>query len=177
MGRIEAEQGDLTSYQERQAKAAAQKADMEVQLTDMNEKIKEEQDKKEELIKDKRAIEQEVSNIRGDLSDMEVQVQKVEQERTNKDHQIRSLNDEITSRDELINKLNKEKKHIQEINSKASEELQAADEKVSHLSMVKTKLEQTLDELEDNLDRERRKKNEEEKQRRKIEGDLKMTRE
>merc|ERR1712228_84965 len=92
--RIEAEQGDLTSYQERQAKAAAQKADMEVRLTDMNEKIKEEQDKKEELIKDKRAIEQEVSNIRGDLSDMEVQVQKVEQERTNKDHQIRSLNDE-----------------------------------------------------------------------------------
>merc|ERR1711915_283601 len=86
-------------------------------------------------------------------------------------------NDEITTRDELINKLNKEKKHIQEINSKASEELQAADEKVSHLSMVKTKLEQTLDELEDNPDRERRKKNEEEKQRRKIEGDLKMTQE
>ena len=84
----------------------------------------------------------------------------------------------------MINKLNKEKKHIQEINSKASEELQAADEKViriahcaqhsalgtrhlalgildsahctiqvSHLAMVKTKLEQTLDELEDNLDR------------------------
>merc|ERR1712002_705894 len=175
--RIEAEQGDLSSFQERQAKAAAQKADMEVQLTDTNAKIKEEQAKKEELIKDKRILEQEASNIRGDIADMEVQVQKVEQERTNKDHQIRSLNDEITSRDELINKLNKEKKHIQEINSKASEELQAADEKVSHLSMVKTKLEQTLDELEDNLDRERRKKNEEEKQRRKIEGDLKITQE
>merc|ERR1711970_1087516 len=113
----------------------------------------------EDLIKDKRSVEQESSGIRGDLSDLEVQVQKVEQERTNKDHQIRSLNDEITSRDELINKLNKEKKHIQEINSKASEELQVADEKVSHLSMVKTKLEQTLDELEDNLDRERRKRN------------------
>ena len=175
--RIEAEQGDLTSFQERQAKAAAQKADMEVQLTHTNVKIKEEQAKKEELIKDKRILEQEASNIRGDIADMEIQVQKVEQERTNKDHQIRSLNDEITSRDELINKLNKEKKHIQEINSKASEELQAADEKVSHLSMVKTKLEQTLDELEDNLDRERRKKNEEEKQRRKIEGDLKITQE
>ena len=94
---------------------------------------------------------------------------KVEQERSTKDHTIRSLNDEIAAKDELINKLNKEKKHIQEVNSKASEELQAADEKVSieinhtwsyhnhcqvsHLSMVKTKLEQTLDELEDNLDR------------------------
>merc|ERR1712098_270207 len=61
--RIEAEQGDLPSFQERQAKAAAQKADMEVQLADTNEKIKEEQAKKEELIKDKRILEQEASNI------------------------------------------------------------------------------------------------------------------
>merc|ERR1712066_1077583 len=68
--RIEAEQGDLTSYEERHAKAAAQHADMEVQLADMNEKIREEKDKKEELIRGKRTLEQEVSNIRGDLSDV-----------------------------------------------------------------------------------------------------------
>jgi len=175
--RIEAEQGDLSSLQERQAKAAAQKADMEVQFADLQEKIREEETKKEDFIMSKKALEQEASEIRGDLSDMEIQVQKAEQERTTKDHQIRSLNDDIASRDELINKLNKEKKQIQEINSKASEDLQCADEKVSHLSMVKTKLEQTLDELEDNQDRERRKKNEEEKLRRKVEGDLKMAQE
>ena len=175
--RIETEQGDLASYQERHAKAAAQHADMEVQLSDINEKMRVEKDRKEELIRNKRAMEQEVSTIRGDLSDVEVQVQKVEQERTNKDHHMRTLNDDITSKDEMINKLNKEKKHIQEVNSKASEELQAADEKVSHLSMVKTKLEQTLDELEDNLDREKRKKHEEDKQRRKIDEELKISQE
>ena len=86
--------------------------------------------------------------MRGDCSDLEVQVQKVEQERANLDHQMRSLNDDIQTKDELISKLNKEKKHIQEVNSKASEELAAADEKVAHLSMVKNKLEQTLDDLE-----------------------------
>jgi len=32
--RIEAEQGDLSKYHERQAKAAAQKADLEAQLID-----------------------------------------------------------------------------------------------------------------------------------------------
>merc|ERR1712198_741105 len=175
--RIEAEQGDLTSYQERHTKAAAQHADMKVQIADINEKLQNEKDRKEELIKSNRSMEQEVSNIRGDLSDIEIQVQKVEQERSNKDHNIRTLNDEIAGKDELINKLNKEKKHIQEINSKASEELQQADEKVSHLSMVKAKLEQTLDELEDNLDRERRKKTDEEKQRRKIEEELKISQE
>jgi len=175
--RIELEQGDLSTYQERQAKVATQKADMEMQLGDMKEKLKEEQEKKEKLLSEKKTIEQETGSVRGELADLEVAVTKVEQERSTKDHLIRSLNDDITTRDELINKLNKEKKHIQEVNSKASEELQAADEKCSHLSMVKTKLEQTLDELEDNLDRERRKKNEEEKQRRKTEGDLKTTQE
>jgi hypothetical protein len=54
----------------------------------------------------------------------------------------------MQAKDELISKLNKEKKHIQEVNSKAVEELAAADEKVAHLSMVKNKLEQTLDDLE-----------------------------
>ena len=164
--RIEIEQTDIHSMQERQAKVAAQKADLESQLEDLQERIKDEEVKKEELILGKRNIEQDVSNVRGDLSDLEVQVQKAEQERANKDHQMRSLNDEISSKDELISKLNKEKKHILEVNAKASEELQNADEKVSHLTMVKNKLEQTLDDLEDSLERERRKRTEEENQRR-----------
>merc|ERR1719464_1715294 len=74
----------------------------------MKDKIQVEKDKKEELIRGKRTLEQDVSSIRGDLSDVEIQVQKVEQERTNKDHHIRTLNDDITGKDELINKLNKE---------------------------------------------------------------------
>merc|ERR1719166_405361 len=49
--RIETEQGELSSYEERHAKAAAQHADMEVQLADMNEKIRQEKDRKEELIR------------------------------------------------------------------------------------------------------------------------------
>ena len=148
MKRIEVEQGDLSSYTERQAKVAAQKADMEAQVLVMKEKLAAEEEKKETFLAEKKAIEQEASSVRGELCDLEVAVSKVEQERSTKDHAIRSLNDEIAAKDELINKLNKvlmqfiyenkifnvlsgqEKKHIQEVNSKASEELQAADEKV-----------------------------------------------
>ena len=43
--------------------------------------------------------------------------------------------------------------------------------------MVKTKLEQTLDDLDDSLDREKRHKNEVEKSRRKIEAELKVSQE
>merc|ERR1712025_169903 len=127
MKRIEMEQGDLITLQERQAKASAQKADIELEVTEINDKIKEEQEKKEGYLEEKKSLEDELGSLKGDYVDLEIQVQKVEQERTNKDHQIRSLSDEIAARDELINKLNKEKKMMQEVNSKASEELQAAD--------------------------------------------------
>lgn len=66
------------------------------------------------------------------------------------------MNDEIAHQDELINKLNKEKKLQGETNQKTAEELQAAEDKVNHLNKVKVKLEQTLDELEDSLEREKK---------------------
>ena len=47
--------------------------------------------------------------------------------------------------------------------SRADEELQSAEDKLSHLSMVKSKLEQTMDDLEDTLEREKRSKVESEK--------------
>merc|ERR1712110_1130175 len=99
------------------------------------------------------------------------------QEKTNRDHTIRSLSDEISDQDEIINKLNKEKKHLGENNSKASEDYQAAEEKVNHLIHVKSKLENTLDELEENLNREKKSRGDVEKKRRQVEGELRVTQE
>merc|ERR1719412_2015113 len=55
--------------------------------------------------------------------------------------------------------------------------MQAAEDKVSHLSNIKTKLEQTMDELQDSYEREKRARADIEKQRRKTEGELKVTQE
>merc|ERR1712098_179684 len=96
-------------------------------------------------------------------------------EKTNRDHTIRSLNDEIANQDEIINKLNKEKKHISENSAKSSEDLQNASEKVEHLLKIKSKLESTLDELEASAEREKRSRGALEKERRKVEGELKIT--
>merc|ERR1711890_188119 len=98
---------------------------------------------------DKKSMEAEVGVIKKDMEDLELALQKLEQEKINRDHQIRSLNDEVAAQDEIINKLNKEKKHIGDIQSKSSDDLAAAEEKVNHLNSIKTKLERTLDELED----------------------------
>lgn len=123
-------------------------------------------------------MEQEASGLKKDIEDLELALQKVqwiilehrnrtinddtilflqtETDKATKDHQIRNLNDEIAHQDELINKLNKEKKHMQEVNQKTAEDLQASEDKVNHLNKVKAKLEQTLDELEDSLEREKK---------------------
>merc|ERR1712240_890226 len=94
-----------------------------------------------------------------------------------RDHTIKTLNDEIANQDEIINKLNKEKKHISESGAKSAEDLQGASEKVDHLEKIKQKLESTLDELESSVEKEKRSRTVVEKERRKIEGELKMAQE
>ena len=125
-------------------------------VQDINDRFKEEEDARNNLFQNKKKLEQEVAGLKKDIEDLELNLQKSEQDKATKDHQIRNLNDEIAHQDELINKLNKEKKNQGEVNQKTAEELQAAEDKVNHLNKVKIKLEQTLDELEDSLEREKK---------------------
>ena len=177
MQQIEAEQGNLSQYHERQAKASAQKADIEAQLQDAQDKLANLEQERQNATTDKKTLEQENQTIKKDIEDVDMAIVKAEGEKTNRDHTIRALNDEIATQDELINKLNKEKKHLGEYGAKASEDLQSAEDKVDHLNTIKSKLEQTLDELEDSLQREKRARAELEKQRRKVDGELKVTQE
>merc|ERR1712048_1125645 len=126
---------------------------------------------------DKKALEADNVVIKKDIEDVEMAIQKIEQEKTNRDHTIRSLNDEIANQDEVINKLNKEKKHISENAAKSKEDLQVAEDKVGHLNQIKNKLESTLDELESSYEKEKRGRANIEKERRKIEGELKIMQE
>merc|ERR1719232_2038561 len=174
---LESEQGNLSQYQERQAKAAALKADLECQLDAAQKQLASEEIARQELTGDKKKMEGEITIIKKDIEDLELAVQKLEQEKTNKDHTIRSLGDEVAQQDEVINKLNKEKKLIGDNQSKAYEDLQVAEDKVNHLNSIKSKLESTLNELEDGVNREKRSRADVERTRRKVEGELKMSQE
>jgi len=177
MAQLQAEQGNLSEYTDRQAKASAMQAELEVKLGAAGNKLIEMEQNRIQATQDKRALEQENTVIKKDIEDIEIAIQKLEQEKTNRDHTIRTLNDEIANQDEVINKLNKEKKHASENASKALEDLQAAEDKVGHLNKIKAKLEQTLDELQDSLDREKKERVDIEKRRRRTEGELKVTQE
>merc|ERR1711953_500642 len=174
---LESEQGNLSIYQDRQAKAAAQKVNCEQELAKANAVLKNEIDDRIAKSEDTKKMNGEVAVIKKDIEDLELALQRLEQDKTNRDHTIRGLNDEIAQNDEAINKLNKEKKHIGDNQAKSSDNLQSAEEKVNHLNGVKSKLESTLDELENGANRKKRARAGIEKERRKVEGELKMAQE
>merc|ERR1711892_1200279 len=177
MSQIELEQGDLSGHQQDLAKATMAKAEKEDELAAAQKKLADTEGARNDMMDKKRRFENDLSSFRKDIDDMQMTIQKAEQEKTNRDHTIRNMNDEIAHQDELINKLTKEKKYMQESQAKSSDELTQAEEKVDHLNKVKVKLEVTLDELEDSYEREKKSRLDMDKQRRKIEGDLKVTQE
>jgi myosin heavy chain 6/7 len=177
LDQLQSEQGNLSVYHEKQAKAAAGMADLEVQLTTSQDSLVQKEQLRQDAMAEKKVLEQECISVKKDIDDVDVSIQKIEQEKTNKDHSIRSFNDEIANQDEVINKLNKEKKHVSENAAKSMEDLQVAEEKVNHLNQIKNKLESTLDELEGSYEKEKKSKANIEKEKRKIEGELKVMQE
>ena len=83
-------------------------------------------------------------------------LQQCEEDKQTKDSQIRSLKEELVSQEELVSKLQKEKKAWADGRQQKEEELQSAEDKANHLTKIKMKLEQNLDELEDSVEREKK---------------------
>merc|ERR1712025_1278676 len=174
---LESEQGNLSIYTDRQAKATKMKADNEQKLDQAQKALAAEEARKQQMTADRKVMEGEINVIKKDIEDLDLAFQKLEQEKTNRDYTIRSLTDEVCQQDEVINKLNKEKKMIGDTQAKAYDDLHVAEEKVAHLNDIKAKLESTLDELEGGVAGEKRARAGVDSQRRKVEGELKMAQE
>merc|ERR1711936_983408 len=174
---LASEQGNLSQYQERQAKAAALKVKVEAELADGQRQLSLCENQRINAASARKSMDGDISALKKDMEDLDLAFQKIEQEKTNRDHTLRNLNDEVAAQDEAINKLNKEKKSAGDNNARASEDLAAAEEKVGHLNSVKGKLESTLDDLENTANSEKRKRGDIEKTKRKVEGELRMAQE
>merc|ERR1719200_17550 len=168
------EQGNISVYTDRQAKANGLKAEAEVELATKTKVLKGEEESRIALAAEVKAHAGSIGAVKKDIEDIELAIAKVELKKGNRDHTIKVLQDEIAEQDEVINKLNKEKKHIAENQAKSNDDMISVNEKVGHLASVKSKLESTLGELESSLDKEKKARATVEKQKRKVEGDLKM---
>merc|ERR1711892_51014 len=164
------EQGNISVYADRQAKALALKADAEVELASQQKVLANEEASRVEPAAEVKSHSGSIGAVKKDIEDVELAITKVEQDKGNRDHTIKTLQDEIAEQDEVVNKLNKEKKHLSATQAKSSEDLVAAEEKVAHLMSVKSQLESTLDQLESGLDKEKKGRGALEKAKREVEG-------
>merc|ERR1711887_381772 len=168
------EQGNISVYTDRQAKAIAVKGETEIELAAQQKVLAAEEASRVELAAEVKSHAGSIGAVKKDMEDVELAILKVEQDKGNRDHTIKVLQDEVAEQDEVINKLNKEKKHLSATQAKSNEDLIAAEEKVAHLMSIKSQLEATLDQLEGGLDKEKKSRGALEKAKRKVEGDLKM---
>merc|ERR1719293_431873 len=132
------EQGSISVYTDRQAKANQIKATTEVELASATKVLKGEEESRIALAAEVKAHSGSIGAVKKDIEDVELAITKVETEKGNRDHTIKTLQDEIAEQDEVINKLNKEKKHLSATQAKSAEDLEPAEEKVKHLNQVKS---------------------------------------
>ena len=78
---VQSPKGDLSSYQEKLAKVSAQKADLEVQLAENQEKLAMEERMKASAGDEKRVMDREIGNVKQDLADVQAKVDKANQEK------------------------------------------------------------------------------------------------
>ncbi|KAK4297847.1 hypothetical protein Pmani_029765 [Petrolisthes manimaculis] len=174
---LESTKGNASEFLEKEAKLRQQRAELETQLEDTTDRLHKEEEARQALVQSKKKVEQDVTVLKKEIQDKENSIHKSEQEKAAKEHVIHNLTDEINTQEELINKVKKEKKHLQDINQKSAEDNQSVEDKCNHLTTVKGKLEQRLDELEDALEHEKKLRSDSEKYKRKTENDLKLTQE
>jgi len=154
-----------------------QAADVQKDLEAVNGRIKGEKSQKAALEAQIQKTNSTVASLQNEVGIQEGILVKAEQERADKDDQIRTLKEEIAHQGDMIAKLGKEKRACTDGRQRTEEDIQAAEDKCNHLSRVKGKLEQALDEAEDALEREKKVKADVDKGKRKVEGDLKLTQE
>merc|ERR1712037_1044705 len=135
----------------------AAKGDVEKQVNDTNKRIKGEEELIDGINQSGTKVTADANRLRDTIKTLESNCEKCEEDKSTKDNQIHTLREEIAHQEELISKLQKEKKGAGEGRQKAEEDIQAMEDRCNHLSKVKGKLEQSLDE-EDALEREKKSK-------------------
>merc|ERR1719400_1564625 len=153
------------------------KNDLSKQVDGTNSQIRTVEDLKRATEQSGGKVRRDMEKMRDEMKDLECNIEKSDEDIVTKENQIRTLKEELAHQEELIQKLAREKKQAGESRQKTEEDIQANEDKCNHLTKVKLKLEQNLDECEDSLEREKKSRGDAEKLKKKVESDLKLTQE
>jgi predicted nucleic acid-binding Zn-ribbon protein len=134
-------------------------ADVQKQVDEVNARIKGEKEQKTAIGQQQSKVTAQKATLGAEITVLEERLGAAESDRADKDDQIRTCKEEIEHQNDMISKkLQREKKGCQDSRQKTEEDIQAMEDKCNHLSRVKSKLEQSLDEAEEVLSVKRKPK-------------------
>ena len=82
MAQLEKEQGNLSVYHDKQAKATSAIAGLEVDLANAQDALVAKEHSRQDAMADKKLLEQECLAVKKDIEDVDMAIQKIEQEKT-----------------------------------------------------------------------------------------------
>ncbi|CAL8271208.1 unnamed protein product [Lota lota] len=174
---IQAERDNLCHAEERCDGLIKSKIHLEAKAKEFSERMEEEEEINAELTAKRRKLEDECSDLKRDIDDLELIIATVEKEKYTTENKVKNLVEELAALEDHLLKSSKEMKSLQEVHQQTLDDLQAEEDKLNSMTKTKVKLEQQVDDLEGSLEQEKKVRAELERSRRKLEGDLKLSQE
>ena len=167
---LQFERENSSNFADKLQKIVLQKTNLELHLTQLENKLNEEENQFGDLAEVKARLENALNDSKKEIIDLKLRFNNSNSELNLKENNIKKLEDENASLGETISRLLKEKKQNEDFNSQSIENLKS---EIYNLNKSKVTLEQTLEEGLDHLEREKKAKVDLEKIKRKIENELK----
>ncbi|CAO2578118.1 Myh7b [Lemmus lemmus] len=136
---LQAEQDNLADAEERCHLLIKSKVQLEAKVKELNERLEDEEEVNADLAARRRKLEDECTELKKDIDDLELTLAKAEKEKQ------ATENKEMAALDESVVRLTKEKKALQEAHQQALGDLQAEEDRVSALAKAKIRLEQQVE--------------------------------
>ncbi|KHN71275.1 Myosin-2 [Toxocara canis] len=163
--------------EEQMARMVDEQTKIEKELLDVNEKLQKEEQRTSAETETVNKLQQQLDLMRTSIQEAEVGKRKMNVEKTAKDNQIHSLSAEVNLQQQTIAKLNKERKQQNELAERITNQLTAIEQRNRQTATVKAKLMDDMHEAEQQLQKEKSATVDANKERRKIEGELKIAEE
>ncbi|XP_037004764.2 myosin-15 [Artibeus jamaicensis] len=174
---LQAEQETLANAEEQCESLIKSKIQLEARVKALSARVEEEEEINSELTARGRKLEDECSELKKEIDDLETMLAKSEKEKRATEQKVKNLTEEVESLSEDISKHNREVKVVQEAHQQTLDDLHAEEEKLGDLSKANLKLEQQVNELEGALEQERKARMNCEREKCKLESDLKLNQE
>nr|CAO78752.1 myosin [Oikopleura dioica] len=171
-------EGDALADAEDRAEALSKsKIQLDGQIKELQERLEDEEEINHDLVNKKAKLEREKRELQKDIEELESTLAKVEQEKVSLEEKVKENCDALGNTEEHMDKLAKEKRALQEQHQQVLDDLQVEEDKVHSLAKAKNKMEQLVDDLDSALSHEKKCRVDLERQKRKLEGDLRLNQE